>query len=102
MVAQAMVREQVDALEIGIWSFEDQARAAYGEARRAVALIPGGEFEEVLNAAPEMEFHHRYVQSLLTWVWYEINENEVALEYLPDLISDFYVKYEETFARYWL
>lgn len=102
MVAQAMVREQVDALEIGVWSFEDQARAAYGEARRAVMLIPGGEFEDVLGAAPEMEFHHRYVQSLLTWIWYEINENEVPLENLPDPISAFYVKYEEVFARYWL
>jgi hypothetical protein len=48
-----------------------------------------------------MEFHHRYVQSLLTWIWYEINENEVALEYLPDPICDFYVKYEEAFASYW-
>lgn len=102
MVAQALVREQVDALEIGVWSFEAQARAVFDEARRATVLIPGTEFEEVFNAAPEMDFHHRYVQALLTWTWYEIHENEVGLENLPDPIADFYTKHEPAFARYWM
>ena len=102
MVAQTLVREQVDGLEIGVWSFEDQAKAVFVEAQRAVALVPGGEFEEVFEAAPEMEFHHKYVQSLLTWVWYEVNENEVPLELLPDPLGEFYVKHAAAFAQYWL
>ncbi len=101
MVAQAIVREQVDALDISVWSFEAQAQAAYPQAQRAVLLIPGSEFEEVFSAAPEMEFHHRYVQSLLTWIWFEVHENETPLEHLPDPIGDFYRMYEEPFARYW-
>lgn len=102
MATQVLVREQVDALEIGVWSYEAQARAVYAEAQRAVRYIPGGEFDEVFAAAPEMEFHHRYVQALLTWIWYEIHENEVGLENLPDAITHFYTRYEETFAKYWM
>jgi hypothetical protein len=95
-------REQVNALDVGFISFEDRARAAYDEAQRAAALIPPKEFEEVFQAAPEMEFHHRYVQSILTWVWYEVNENHVRLEHLPYALQGFYKKYEEPFGAYWM
>ena len=101
MSTRTRSREQVSALDFGYVSFEERAKAAYGEAQRAAALIPPREFQEVFQAAPEMEFHHRYVQSILTWVWYEVNENQVRLESLPYVLQGFYKKYEEPFGAYW-
>jgi hypothetical protein len=102
MAARTKISEQVDALKFGVTSYEVQAKAVYDEAQRAAALIPMPEFEDVFKAAPEMEYHHRYVQSILTWVWYEVNENGVALEHLPDPLQGFYKAFEEPFARYWM
>jgi hypothetical protein len=96
------LREQVEELNLSTTSFEIQAKKIFKEAQRAAALIPSLEFEDVFKAAPEMEYHHRYIQSLLTWVWFEINENQVALENLPDAIQGFYSRYEEPFSLYWL
>ena len=102
MAARTKISEQVEALQFGVTSYEVQARAVFEEAQRAAALIPVTEFEDVLKAAPEMEYHHRYVQSILTWVWYEVNENDVELECLPEILQGFYKAFEEPFARYWL
>ncbi len=101
MAARTKIQQQVNAFEIGVTNYEEEAKAVYDEAQYAAAIIPATEFEEVFQAAPEMDYHHRYVQSILTWVWYEINENKVALEHLPEVLQRFYVKYEEPFARYW-
>lgn len=102
MATRTKISEQVDELTLGVTSYEVQAKAIYGEAQRAAALIPMTEFEDVFKAAPEMEFHHRYVQSILTWVWYEVNENGVALNNLPDALQGFYQACEAPFARYWM
>jgi hypothetical protein len=102
MAARTKTRERVDALATGVSSYELQARAIYDEARRAAALIPPREFEDVFQAAPEMEYHHRFVQSVLTWIWYEVHENEVALENLPDVMQGFFLTFEGPFARYWM
>ncbi len=101
MAARTKIREQFNELQFGVTSYEIKARAVFGEAQRAAALIPSTEFEDVLNAAPEMEYHHRYVQSILTWIWFEVNENGVALEHLPDILQGFYIAFEEPFAAYW-
>ncbi len=102
MGVRTLISEQVDALSLGVTSYEVQARAVYDEAQRAAALIPTREFEDVFTTAPEMEYHHRYVQSILTWVWYEVNENGVSLDHLPDVLQRFYTACEEPFARYWM
>ena len=59
MVTRTKISEQVDGLTFGVTSYEVQAKAIYGEAQRAAALIPTTEFEDVFKAAPEMEYHHR-------------------------------------------
>ena len=102
MSADARMEEKVDALELGFSEFEEAAHAIFDEAQRAAALIPGSEFEEVFETAPVMAFHHRYVQSILTWVWYELHENEVPLENLPLPLGAFFQKYERSFAAYWM
>ena len=102
MAARTKISEQVDQLKLGITSYEAQAKEIFQEAQLAAALIPVREFEDVFKAAPEMEYHHRYIQSLLTWVWYEVNEYGVTLEHLPETLQGFYSRYEETFASYWL
>ena len=102
MAARTKLSEQVDELQLGVTSFEVQAREIFREAQLAAALIPVREFEDVFKAAPEMEYHHRYVQSLLTWVWFEVNENGVTLEHLPEALQGFCKRYEEPFARYWM
>ena len=102
MAARTKLIEQVEELKLGVTRYEIQAKEIFLEAQLAAALIPITEFEDVLKAAPEMEFHHRYVQSLLTWIWFEINENGVNLENLPDNLQSFYLKYEEPFASYWM
>lgn len=96
------ISEQVNALRFGVTSYEVQAQAVFEEAQRAAAMIPKQEFEDVFSAAPEMEYHHRFVQSILTWVWYEVNENGVALDHLPDALQGFYNACEEPFSRYWM
>lgn len=101
MAARTKISEQIDVLKFGVTSYEVRAKAVYDEAKRAAALIPMMEFEDVFKAAPEMEYHHRYVQSILTWVWYEVNENGVPMEHLPDALQGFYKVFEEPFARYW-
>ena len=102
MPARTKIYEQVDELKLGITSFELKAIKIYQEAQLAAAFIPAKEFEDVFKAAPELEYHHRYVQSLLTWVWYEVNENGVTLEHLPETLQGFYKRYEEPFAGYWM
>jgi hypothetical protein len=102
MPARTKISEQVEELSFGVTSYEVQAQAVFKEAQRAAALIPIAEFEDVLNAAPEMEYHHRYVQSILTWVWYEVNEHGVPLDNLPDILQGFYKAFEEPFAKYWM
>jgi len=102
MAAQARMEEEVDALELGFRGFEEAAHAIFDEAQRAAALIPSREFEEVYETAPVMAFHHRFVQSILTWVWYEVHENEVPLENLPLALGAFFQKYERSFAAYWM
>jgi len=101
MAEELRMEDRVDALELGFRGFEEAAEAIFDEAQRAVALIPGLEFEEVFEAAPVLSFHHKYVQSLLTWIWYEVHENEVPLENLPLPIAMFFQKYESSFAAYW-
>lgn len=102
MVTRTRVSEQVDALQLGSTRYELQAKAVFDQAQRAAALIPIVEFQDVFTAAPEMEYHHRFVQSILTWVWYEVNENGVALEHLPNVLQGFYTAFEERFASYWM
>ena len=102
MAARTKLIEQVDDLKLGITSYEVQAKEIFQEAQLAAALIPVREFEDVFKAAPEMEYHHRYVQSLLTWVWFEVNENGVTLDHLPESLQGFYRRYEESFASYWM
>jgi hypothetical protein len=99
--AQMDQKYNVDVLEIGFQGFETEAKLVFEEAQRAAALIPGQEFEEVFDAAPPLSFHHRYVQSLLTWIWYEVNENNVPLDNLPLPLSTFFQRYEEPFAAFW-
>lgn len=100
-MAESILQQQVDELELGMKGFEEDARAIFVEAQRAAALIPEKDFEEVFDAAPELSFHHRYVQSLITWIWYEIHENEVPLECLPLGLAAFFQAYEPYFATYW-
>ena len=102
MATRTQLSEQVDELRLGITSFEAQAKNIFQEAQMAASLIPSIEFEDVFKAAPEMEYHHRFVQSLLTWIWFEVNENDVDLENLPDILQGFYKRYEEPFSRYWM
>jgi hypothetical protein len=102
MAARTKMHEQVDGLKLGVTSFEVRAKKIYKEAQLVAALIPAREFEDVYKAAPEMEYHHRFIQSLLTWVWYEVNENGVPLENLPEALQEFYKRYEEPFASYWM
>jgi hypothetical protein len=102
VATQTKLSEQVDELRLSITSFEAQAKKIFKEAQRAAALIPRIEFEDVFNAAPDMEYHHRYIQSLLTWVWFEVNENGVELDNLPDALQGFYKRYEEPFSHYWM
>ncbi len=102
MEANVKMSQRVDALDLGLKGYEEESEAIFDEAQIAAALIPGQEIEEVFEAAPPLEFHHRYVQSLLTWIWYEIHENEVPLENLPLPLALFFQKYEKPFANYWL
>lgn len=102
MAARTRISEQVDALTLDATSFELEAQAIFSEARRAATLIPPREFEDVYEAAPEMEFHHKYVQSVLTWIWYEVHEHHVPLDNLPDVLQCFYLAYEGPFAQYWM
>jgi hypothetical protein len=102
MAAKAQMEDKVDALELGLRGFEEVAQAIFDEAQRAAALIPSSEFEEVFDTAPVMAFHHRFVQSILTWIWYEVHENEVPLENLPLPLGTFFQKYERSFAEYWM
>ena len=102
MATRTKLNEEVDELKLGITSFEAQAKKIFQEAQVAAALIPSIEFEDVFSAAPEMEYHHRFIQSLLTWIWFEVNENGVELESLPDPLLGFYIRYEEPFSRYWM
>ncbi len=102
MAAKAQMEDKVDALELGLRGFEEVAQAIFDEAQRAAALIPSSEFEEVFDTAPVMAFHHRFVQSILTWIWYEVHENEVPLENLPLPLGTFFQKYERSFAAYWM
>jgi hypothetical protein len=102
MAGPAGIEEEVDALELGFRGFEEVAHSIFDEAQRAAALIPSSEFEEVFETAPVMSFHHRFVQSILTWVWYEVHENEVPLENLPLPLGTFFQKYERSFASYWM
>ncbi len=101
-MTERIIQEKVDELELGMEGFEEDARAIFVEAQRAAALIPGKEFEEVFEAAPELSFHHRYIQSLLTWIWYEVHEYEVPLENLPLGLASFFQAYERHFAAYWV
>ena len=101
MAVDVRMEEKVDALELGFKGYEEGAEAIFDEAQRAAALIPGEEFEEVFEAAPPLAFHHKYVQSLLTWIWYEVHENEVPLENLPLPLALFFQKYEGPFAAFW-
>jgi hypothetical protein len=101
-MADQVVQQQVDDLELGMKGFEEDAQAVFVEAQLAAALIPGKEFEEVFDAAPDLAFHHKYVQSILTWVWYEVHENEVPLENLPLALASFFQAYEPHFATYWM
>ncbi len=101
MEVEVRMEDRVDALDLGLMGYEAQAEAIFEEAQLAAALIPGLEFEEVFEAAPVLEFHHRYVQSLLTWIWYEVHEYEVPLENLPLPLAVFFQKYEKPFATYW-
>ena len=101
MEAEVRIEERVDALDLGFMAFEEEAQAIFDVAQRAAALIPGQEFEEVFEAAPPMPFHHKYVQSLLTWIWYEVHEYEVPLENLPLPLAAFFQNYEKPFAAYW-
>jgi len=102
MEAEVQMDQRVDALDLGFRGYEEEAQAIFDDAQRAVALIPGQEFEEVFEAAPTLSFHHRYVQSLLTWIWYEVHENEVPLENLPLPLAAFFQQYEKPFATYWM
>ncbi len=101
-MAEQIIQQQVDELELGMQGFEEDAIAIFDQAQRAAALIPGKEFEEVFEAAPELAFHHKYVQSVLTWVWYEVHEYEVPLENLPLVLASFFQAYEPHFAAYWM
>ena len=101
MEMEGHMEEKIDALDLGFQGFEEGAQKIFDEAQRAAALIPGKEFEEVFEAAPPLSFHHRYVQSLLTWIWYEIHENEVPLENLPLPLAAFFQNYEAPFAQFW-
>jgi hypothetical protein len=102
MVDQAFPHREHDTQIVEYWSYEQAAMAIFEEAQLAAALIPESEFEDVFEAAPDLEFHHRYVQSLLTWIWYEVHENEVPLEDLPQFLGIFFTRYEGLFATYWL
>ena len=101
-MAKSFMERQIEELELGMQGYEEDARAIFVEAQRAAALIPGSEFEEVFEAAPDLAFHHKYVQSLLTWIWYEVHENEVPLECLPLGLASFFQVYEKHFAKYWM
>jgi hypothetical protein len=101
MATNVQMENKVDALDLGFRGYEEEAIFIFEEAQRAAALIPGDEFEEVFDAAPPLAFHHRYVQSLLTWIWYEVHEMEVPLENLPLPLAVFFQKYEAPFATFW-
>ncbi|MFN2137124.1 MAG: hypothetical protein ACK2UK_14290 [Candidatus Promineifilaceae bacterium] len=101
MATSTAMRERVGARTLGDAAFEFQACMIFTEAERAAALIPDREFEDIFQSAPDLEYHHRFVQSILTWIWYEVNENEVPLDCLPDILQGFYLACEETFAAYW-
>ncbi len=101
-MTKRIMQEKIDQLELGMKGFEEDAQAIFEEAQLAAALIPGVEFEEVFEAAPDLAFHHKYVQSILTWVWYEVHENEVPLENLPLPLAVFFQAYEPYFATYWM
>jgi hypothetical protein len=96
------LREQIDELELGMKGYEEDAQLIFDEAIQAATWIPAKEFEEVFEAAPELAFHHKYVQSILTWIWYEVHENEVPLENLPLALASFFQAYEPYFATYWM
>lgn len=100
-MSKNVLHNEIDELELGMEGFEEDAQLIFDEAQRAAALIPGLEFEEVFDAAPDLAFHHKYVESILTWVWYEIHENEVPLENLPLKLATFFQAYEPHFATYW-
>ena len=89
MMVNVLSKEKFDVFQVGIRSYEVEAIVIYEDARRAVLFIPPAEFMDVYETAPEMEFHHKFVQSLLTWVWYEVHKNEVPLENLPEPLSAF-------------
>ena len=101
METDVQMEDRVDALDLGFTGFEEAAQAIFDEAQIAAALIPDQEFREVFEAAPPMSFHHKYVQSLLTWIWYEVHEYEVPLENLPLPLAAFFQEYEKPFAVYW-
>lgn len=101
MAINALTLEKMDSLRIGVRSYEDAAEEIFEEARRAAIFIPRVEFLDIYESAPEMEYHHKFVQSLITWIWYEVHENEVPLENLPDPLAHFFMKYEKPFAAYW-
>ncbi len=101
MTSEVRMEQKIDELDLGFHGYEEAAELIFAEAQRAAMLIPGQEFEEVFDAAPPLSFHHRYVQSLLTWIWYEVHENEVPLENLPLPLASFFQKYEPPFAKFW-
>jgi hypothetical protein len=102
VATRTKLSEQVDELRFGVNSFEVRAKKIFQEAQIAAAFIPRLEFEDVFKAAPDMEYHHRFIQSLLTWVWFEVNENGVGLENLPEALQRFFQEYEEPFSQYWM
>ena len=100
-MSKQVLQEHIDELELGMKGYEEDAEAIFDQALRAAMLIPGMEFEEVFDAAPDLAFHHKYVESVITWVWYEVHENEVPIENLPLALASFYQAYEPYFATYW-
>ena len=100
-MSKQVLQEEIDELNLGMKGYEEDAEAIFDQALRAAVLIPGTEFEEVFDAAPDLPFHHKYVESVITWVWYEVHENEVPLENLPLALATFYQAYEPYFATYW-
>ena len=101
MAVSTPVREQIESLQLAIPGYEERAVAVFGAAQLAAACIPHDEFLEVFNAAPEMSFHHQYVQSVLTWVWYEVHENKMEVRTLPRPLGEFFAQHERFFATFW-
>lgn len=101
MAVSTPIREQIELLQLDLPGYEERAFAIFHEAQLAAAMIPSDEFLEVFEAAPDMSFHHRYVQSLLTWIWYEVNEKKVDLDQLPRQLASFYLRHERFFATFW-